>query len=651
MISFDTETYLFEPGNMAPKVVCLTWANEDEDGIVVGGDVAGVMFKTLLSSGPLVGHNVAFDAAVLMATCPDLIEPIFGAYHAGRVHCTMVREKLLDIARGNHFIQKGRYSLAKIAERYKIIPEGSLDEAKEGENAWRMRYSELDGVPFDEWPQEAVDYAIDDSILTLAIYAAQELRAQRIGYDLPDQEAQVRAHLILHLAGVWGVHTDPDRVEPLRAITRERMEKLADELIEHGLAGWGKKKGQVVLKKKTKELRARVRHYFMSQGLPVPVTNSGLPAADKEVLEDVDLPEVEVWQEYQSLEKSGSTYVEKLTHGYDCPIHANYNILVDTGRCSCSKPNWQNQPRMPGVRECVIPRDGHVFVACDYDSQEMRTWAEACVRIVGWSKLADAYNDNPDFDPHTALAVAQLVTDEAVSYEEGLKRKKLVHPCPVCGCAYDAPKDCDECHGEGKPDIVKTMRQRAKIPNFGLPGGMGVRGLRKFARGYGARLSVDEAKELIAGWKAQWPENLPYFEHVKALVGSSNNGRMIQLVSGRVRGRVSYTRCANSYFQGFAADCSKAALWEVGRRCYAVLSSALYGCRIVFFIHDEIVIEAPEHRAHEAAMEMRDIMVKEAEKYTIHVPSRASASMMQRWYKNAEPVYIDDRLVPWEPKQ
>lgn len=639
MTAFDTETHLFEPGNMAPRVVCLTWDDGDYSGIVAGDEDVETKALRLLKSGEvLVGHNAAYDAAVLMATYPKLIELFFAAYHEGRMRCTMVREKLLDIARGRHFIQKGRYSLAKIAERYKIIPKGALDEAKEGEDAWRLRYSELDGVPLEDWPQEAIDYAVGDAILTAAIYAAQEARAYRIGYDLPDQEAQVCAASALHLAGVWGVHTDPDRVEPLRATTRERMEVLADELIHVGLASRRTKRdGTIVFKKSVKELRERVRNWHLARGLPIPLTEGGNTATDKDTLDDIDDESgefgVEVWQKFSRLQKAQSTYIERLPEGYDLPIHARYNVLVDTGRGSCSGPNWQNQPRPEDddeitVRECVVARDGCVFVACDYDSQEMRTWAEACTRIIGWSRLADLYNDDPDFDPHTALAVDQLITEESINYEEGLQRKKI------------------------KGDVVYKMRQRAKIPNFGLPGGMGKRGLRKFARGYGARISNDEAGDLIEAWRTMWPESVPYFAHIRALVGSDGHGLLTQLVSGRQRGRVTYTQAANSYFQGLAADASKAALWEVSRRCYAVSTSALYGWRPVLFIHDEIIIEGPEAGAHEAAVELQAVMVEVMERYCTHVPARATASVMRRWYKDAKPVHNEQgRLIPWEPKK
>ncbi len=419
------------------------------------------------------------------------------------------------------------------------------------------------------------------------------------------------------------------------------------------LSEFKEKKGVVKLGKKVKEMRARVAAWHNERGLPYAKTPSGLPKCDADTLEETTLTEAKPWLEYGSLEKQGSTYVGKLANGYDKPIHTWFNVLVDSGRTSSRGPNLQNQPRMPGVRECFVARPGYVFATADYDSKEMRTWAQACKTIIGWSHLADKFNEDPDFDPHTALAVEQFITDEVVTYEEGLIRKKIVHPCDDCGRVYEKDSKCTTCKGKGRPDIVKTMRQQAKIPNFGLPGGMGKRGLVKYARSYGATIDDKTAGVWIDAWHRQYAEAEHYFKHVKGVVGQAfgSRGRGVQLFSNRWRGRVSYTEWANSLFQGFAADSAKAALWEVCRRCYTVPSSALYGARIWNFVHDEIIIEVLEERAHDAAMELAAVMVEIAQPWLPDVPLRASAALMRRWYKDAEAVFVDGKLVPWEPNQ
>jgi DNA polymerase I-like protein with 3'-5' exonuclease and polymerase domains len=66
-------------------------------------------------------------------------------------------------------------------------------------------------------------------------------------------------------------------------------------------------------------------------------------------------------------------------------------------------------------------------------------------------------------------------------------------------------------------------------------------------------------------------------------------------------------------------------------------------------VHDEIIAEVPEDRAHEAAHRIAEVMVETMNLYTPDVPARAEPALMRRWYKAADPVYVDGRLVPWEP--
>lgn len=286
--------------------------------------------------------------------------------------------------------------------------------------------------------------------------------------------------------------------------------------------------------------------------------------------------------------------------------------------------NLQNLPRFPGVRECVIPRDGFVFVSVDYESIELRTLAQAILRIVGRSTLAERYQRDPGYDPHTAFAGRML----GIDYAEAMRRKAA-----------------------GDKEI-KKYRQLAKAPNFGYPGGMGPDKMVAYAwKSYGIKITRDEAVNLREVWFAENPEMKDYFAHVAAVVdaGGEAGGIFTQLGSGRVRGRCGFTDGCNGYFQGLAADGGKAALFAVSAECYADPSSPLFGCRPVAFIHDEILAEVHESTAHECATRIIEIMEREMTRFVPNVPVRAAPALCRRWYKNAEAVYVDGRLVPWEP--
>jgi DNA polymerase I-like protein with 3'-5' exonuclease and polymerase domains len=124
---------------------------------------------------------------------------------------------------------------------------------------------------------------------------------------------------------------------------------------------------------------------------------------------------------------------------------------------------------------------------------------------------------------------------------------------------------------------------------------------------------------------------------------------IVQLYSHRTRGMVPYTAACNSIFQGLGADAAKAALWAVTLRCYGDPTSPLYGCRPVNFVHDQILMEAPIERAHEAAIELGRVMTEAANAYLPDVPVKCDPCLAYAWHKEAIAVFSSDgRLAPWD---
>jgi hypothetical protein len=618
-IAFDTETHLFANGCMAPPIVCLQRDNGTQNCVFVGDDILPAvrqMLDSCIQGETLVGQYTAYDMTVLAAAYPELFPIIFEAYASGNVQCTRTRERLIDMARGRtgpQTRQRSYYSMDTIIERRRL--EIKVDK----NNPWRLRYAELENVPLEDWPQDAIDYAKKDPMATLAIYENQHKDAMELPYvDSQgrfcfEQEAARQAgyDFALRLMTCWGMRSDAKRIEQLLQRTDLELTELVPLLVESGVM---REKGS----KNTKAIQARIEAHFAQQGEDAPRTDKGAVKTDKETIEECDDPVLKQLLRHKYLEKLRSTYVLKLAEGINGNIHAIFHVLgADTGRTSSSNPNLQNQPRSGGVRECFVPRPGMVFVSADYDSQELRTLAQACLDICGYSVLADKFQKDPDFDPHTAFAASLM----GWTYEDAIARKK-----------------------EGDKE-VKERRQQAKAANFGFPGGLGAASFRKYARGYGVDITEDEARELKNAWFAQWTEMKPFFDNAQQV---AEVGQMSQLRSNRIRGEVGFCDGANSYFQGLASDASKTAVFLVSRACYAQPDSPLYGCRPVMLVHDEIVIEAPEERAHEAAMELVLFMIVAMEMWCPDVPARASPVVSRCWSKDAEQVWENERLMPWD---
>jgi DNA polymerase-1 len=224
----------------------------------------------------------------------------------------------------------------------------------------------------------------------------------------------------------------------------------------------------------------------------------------------------------------------------------------------------------------------------------------------------------------------------------------------IMGAPYEVLKRIHESHepeGNLTWEDVDNARQTGKVANFGFPGGLGPAALVHFAlNNYGVRITEDKARELKRAWLATWPEMRDYFKFIDWHT-SQPIPRIRQLFSNRVRGfnnsPRAYTEACNTMFQGLAADMAKHAGWLITQACFDP-NSPLYGCRIVNFIHDEFILEAPEFRAHEAALELSRLMIEAARYWLPNVRIAAKPQIMRRWSKKAKPVWKDGRLIPWD---
>ena len=629
-MAFDTETYLIEPGNLAPKLVCLSYFEESDQGLLLAEDgVAWLRTQLKDPSVVLVGHNIAFDFGVAVAYSPGLLPLVFRAYEEGRVRDTMVRDKLLLLAQGrlSYDFQNGnrktKFSLAEgVRRRFSI----DLSSDKEGEDAWRLRYSELDGIPLEEWPQEAAAYAMDDAKWTWKLHEhqAQPFSSEGKVYAGPtgvtNEVEQVRAAWSLHLMSLWGIRTDPLAVQELEDTLRPKVEEMQGKLLSEGLMRKKVVKGQPSFSKNLAAIRERVEKAYSAQDRDPPRTDKGSVSTSRQTLVESGDPLLMELGAETNAEKLLTTFLPVLQQGTEVPLNPGYDVLKESGRTSSFKPNIQQLPRSGGVRECFVPRPGNAFIAADYSTVELCCLAQVCLDLFGYSRMADAINE--DNDLHLAMAAYLL----GITYHEAMMRRMV-----------------------DDPEIAR-FRQLSKCVNFGLPGGLGAETFTRFAKAtYGVEVTIDEATSLKEQWIAKWPEMKDFFRYVGGLSSFGNDFTVVHHRSERQRGGTSFTAGCNTLFQGLAADGAKEALWRIAKECYCDPESPLFGSRPVAFIHDEVLIESPKGKVHEVAQRLCEVMVDSMRVYTPDVAISVEAAAMLRWYKGASPKWEDERLVLWEP--
>lgn len=622
ILSLDTETEPFGPGRQAPPLVVVA-ASDGETARLWHHTEAEPALRQLLSVPmPIVGHNIAYDFAVIAAEYPGLLTDVFAAYDVGRVRDTGIRQKLLDLAAGslgwgevNGKTTRLRYSLAELAGRHLGIELPKKD-------TWRLRYAELRDVPLDRWPAEAREYAEGDALATWAVYAAQ-------GGPVRDEGRQTYSEFWIQLMSVWGMRVDAAAVAAFERMARENYARLSAVLVQAGLkrADRRKRNGEIEEgARDTKAAMARIVRAYEAKGAAVPMTSGTdktppRPCLDEDACKRSGDPLLATYADFASASKVLRSDVKMLReHGN--PIHAHFEVLLETGDIGCSAPNMVNLPTAPGLRECFVPRPGFLLLAVDFAAIQLRTWAQACINLLGFSDMAEVLNAGEC--PHTMIAADIL----GIPYEEAKLRPNKIN----------------------KPNTIYYERQCGKVGNFGRAGGMGAARLQHAAYNqYGVEISESQAREIIRRWSSRWREGPRYLDLISRLTSGAPI-QIEQFYSGRLRGGLTYNDAANGIFSALSYDALKDAGWLVAKACYLpALESPLYGSRIVNAIHDELLIEVPEEHAHECAEEASRLMCEGARKWIPDVPPKVEAALMRRWSKKAGPAHdASGRLIPWE---
>lgn len=554
----------------------------------------------------------------------------------------------------------------KLMSRQDVCPEC---KGKKYLTPWRLRFGELDGVPINEWPKEAVDYALDDASDAILVVAGQAGGFDTCDYDpsgehtivdelgaIPDEAHQMRASWSLRLTQMHGPRSEQEMYD---VYVKEVQSNIAKALDIGRQMGFIRENGT----RDTKVHQKLVADAYDAIGREPPLTPTGKVKTDDDTIQQSGDKRLILYQEYKTKD-----YTEVIADGLRYALAAEPGVLKDTGRTSWKR--YMHQPPRKGVfRECWKPRDGFLYLSSDWTAAEMVALAQILVIMFGSSAMADAINAGQDLHGYLGTRIWNLDprnVGDKLDYEEFMRRL----------AAGDK--------------AIKLIRQFAKIGNFGFPGGL--RSLVDYARGYGIIITEEESNRVRKAWMEAWFQ-MPEYLETFSMMDRENGGfgfTYKQWVSGRIRGRVHYTNGCNTGFQGLVADAMKVAMWwsiremytpmwggfkemreeyphspgepqsprlvhfKVPRKADALKSttipSPLYGSRAWLWIHDEGLLEVPEETAPAAAARLSELMVAALSYFTPDVKTAADPALMRRWYKDAEGVYVEGVLVPWEPE-
>ncbi len=333
---------------------------------------------------------------------------------------------------------------------------------------------------------------------------------------------------------------------------------------------------------------------FKKLGLkPAGKTPGGALSTGSDALERLagQHPIIEEILAFRVAEKLRSTYLEPMPRLADAEgrLHTRFNQLATaTGRLSSSGPNLQNIPiRGPQgarMRACFIAAPGKLLVGADYSQVELRVLAHFSQDPA----LIDAFQKDQDIHGRTAALLF------------------------------------DKDAGEISPD----ERRGAKTINFGLIYGMGP---QKLARELS--ISVNQAKEFIARYFEKLGALKAFYEELvedamlRGFVTTLAGRRRLlpELHSRNQQAQAQARRQAvNTVIQGSAADIIKLAMLRV----HADQRLADLDARLILQVHDELLLEAPEAAAQEAAQILGKLM---QEVTTLLVPLKVDLGTGRTW--------------------
>ena len=333
---------------------------------------------------------------------------------------------------------------------------------------------------------------------------------------------------------------------------------------------------------------------FEKMGLPpVKKTKTGY-STNADVLEKLKdkHPIIPAIMDYRMLTKLKSTYADGLLNviGEDGRIRTTFqNLVTATGRLSSTEPNLQNIPVRTElgaeIRKMFVPKEGHVLVDADYSQIELRVLAH----IADDGVMRDAFVSGMDIHAVTASQVFGVPVEQ----------------------------------------VTSLQRRHAKAVNFGI-----VYGISEFSLAEDIGVSRWEARRYIDSYLDKYAGVKRYMKQVvedarECGFTTTLYGRkryIPELKSSNFNIRQGAERIAlNTPIQGTAADLIKLAMIRVDR----ALDEKYPEAKLLLQVHDELIVECPEHMAADVAALISREMEQVA---SLNVPLLAEAKWGKSWF-------------------
>lgn len=575
VIGFDTETSGLNPERDRVRLVQV---GDRDTGWAVPWERWGGVIEELLSrwDGDYVMHNAPYDHSMMRAEGVDI--PL---------------ERIRDTRLYSH-VRESHQSLAlKQQTRRHIDGKAALAQARLDEymTASGFGWHDIPINPDPAHPQAMYwIYGAMDPVLTDRLREHHEPWVQ--AHCPRSYEVEMGAAWVVERMERRGARVDRDYTSQQRERFQRYIEQLGDWCqAEYGVAAGSSQAVAERLRRDGVDLTQR--------------TDNGAWKLDKFVLGAIDHPLADTVLKRRQAQKLDSTYLRRFLEYsvHDGLLHPRINSVggssksnaeaggdrgVLTARMSMDTPNLQQLPRRGTsplaevVRNCIVAREGHRLVMCDFDQIEMRVLAH----LSGDPGLVTAFSGSEDFFVGVAR---QLFSDESIT----------------------------------KAD---PRRQVTKTAMYALVYGSGI---ETFSRS--ADLSMQQGFAFMSKFRCQFPlaADLSQLVQTTALERRATDGEAY--VQSPWTGRRHRLQDDKSYallnhlIQGSAAELFKLKLLE--------LDAAGLGEFMILPVHDEVILDVPEADYEDVVRTVHGVM---NDTQILNVPLTSGLATGERWGAKAD---------------
>jgi DNA polymerase I len=504
----------------------------------------------------LVGHNLSFDAKMLMAN-----------------RIKLAGDNLVDTILMSGLVLRGEADKRRPGSRRPSL----ATAVQEALNIDLPKTAQLSPWWHDRLTDEQIAYAALDAVISLRLATALQPRIENL---VSGREALNRLNKAVNPVArmeLAGVALDRDGLAKQAQAWDEELTVLRTKIAALGIvnpssapqvASW--------LSSKLEMLDTTTGSQWVSLW---PRTDTGAMSTKAKHIRRLSnhLPEADLLVRFSSVAQLVSNFGDKLLQRvspHTGRLHGNFLIaMAKSGRFSSSGPNLQNIPKSTAMRSVFVASPGRMLVVADYSQLELRVMAA----IAQDRTMTEAYRSGLDL--HAVTAAGMLGIDPCEFASDNLSHKEA--------------------------------RQKAKAVNFGVIYGSGPEGLQEFARdAYGIQMNLKEAQGVINRFLETYPGVARW---QRAQADKSARTKCVATVGGRV---YHFGWEANGYYvrnlalnlpvQGTAAEIAIEALIRIDARLQAELGDR---ARLVLQIHDEFVVEVDQE--HQAVELVKQILEEE----------------------------------------